>query len=58
MRRWYYETVLREATRPADLARYLDGETLVSLWPELYLPKGVRRAWEEQHQALRAPVRA
>ena len=43
LRRWYYETVLREATRPADLAAYLDGETLVSLWPELYLPKGVRR---------------
>jgi DNA invertase Pin-like site-specific DNA recombinase len=58
LRRWYYETVLREATRPADLARHLDGETLVSIWPELYLPKGVRRAWEEHHPALRAPVRA
>jgi DNA invertase Pin-like site-specific DNA recombinase len=58
LRRWYYETVLREATRPGDLAAYLDGETLVGLWPELYLPKGVRRGWEEQHQALRAPVRA
>ena len=58
VRRWYYETVLREATRPADLARYLDGETLAGLWPELYLPKGVRRAWEEHHPALRAPVRA
>jgi len=58
LRRWYYETVLREATRPADLAAYLDGETLVGLWPELYLPKGVRRAWEEHHPALRAPVSA
>ncbi len=58
LRRWYYETVLREATRPADLACYLDGETLADLWPELYLPKGVRRAWEEHHPALRAPVRA
>jgi len=58
LRRWYYETVLREATRPADLADYLDGETLVSIWPDLYLPKGVRRGWEEQHQALRSPVRA
>jgi DNA invertase Pin-like site-specific DNA recombinase len=58
LRRWYYETVLREATRPADLAAYLDGETLVGIWPELYLPKGIRRAWEEHHPALRAPVRA
>jgi DNA invertase Pin-like site-specific DNA recombinase len=58
LRRWYYETVLREATRPGDLAAYLDGETLVSIWPELYLPKGVRRGWEEHHQALRARVSA
>ena len=58
LRRWYYETVLREATRQADLAAYLDGETLVSLWPELYLPKGVRRGWEDHHTSLRAPVSA
>jgi DNA invertase Pin-like site-specific DNA recombinase len=58
LRRWYYETVLREATRPADLTAYLDWETLVALWPDLHLPKGVRRGWEEQHPALRSPVRA
>jgi DNA invertase Pin-like site-specific DNA recombinase len=58
LRRWYYETVLREATRPADLACYLDGDTLVSIWPDLYLPKGVRRGWEERHPALRSRVRA
>jgi DNA invertase Pin-like site-specific DNA recombinase len=58
LRRWYYETVLREATRPADLAAYLDGEMLVSIWPELYLPKGVRRGWEDHHPALRARVSA
>lgn len=57
-RRWYYETVLREASRPDDLAAFLDGATLTRLWPELYLPKGVRRAWEEQHPALRAAVAA
>jgi hypothetical protein len=57
-RRWYYETVLREATRPDDLTAYLDGATLVRLWPELYLPKGVRRAWEERHPSLRAAVAA
>ena len=57
-RLWYYQTVLREASRPADLTAYLDSGTLVGLWPDLYLPKGVRRAWEEQHPALRTPVPA
>jgi hypothetical protein len=57
-RRWYYETVLREASRPGDLTAYLDGATLARLWPDLYLPKGVRRAWEERHPALRAAVAA
>jgi hypothetical protein len=54
MRRWLYQTVLREAGRPEDLTAYLDGDTLIALWPELYLPKGVRQAWEDQHPALRA----
>ena len=57
-RLWYYQTVLREASRPADLAGHLDGVTLTRLWPDLYLPRGVRRAWEESHPALRAAVRA
>lgn len=52
--RWYYETVLREASRPDDLARYLDRATLARLWPALFLPRGVRQAWEERHPALRA----
>jgi len=54
MLRALYETVLREASRPDDLTRYLNGEALVAVWPELFLPKGVRRAWEEQHPELRA----
>jgi DNA invertase Pin-like site-specific DNA recombinase len=58
LRLLYYQTVLREASRPADLTACLDAGTLVALWPDLYLPKGVRRAWEEQHQALRSQVRA
>jgi prevent-host-death family protein len=49
-----HETVLREASRPGDLSNYLNGEILVAVWPGLYLPKGVRRAWEDQHPALRA----
>ena len=53
MMAWMYQTVLREAASPADLA-FLNGDMLTALWPELYLPKGVRQAWEEQHPALRA----
>jgi hypothetical protein len=58
MRRWLYQTVLREASQPEDLAAYLDGGTLVALWPELFLPPGVRQAWEEQHPVLRAAAAA
>jgi hypothetical protein len=54
MRIWLYQTVLREASRPADLTTYLDSHTLIALWPDLYLPKGVRQAWEDQHPTLRA----
>jgi hypothetical protein len=53
MRAWMYETVLREAGRPEDLA-YLDGATLAALWPDLYLPRGVRQAWEDRHPVLLA----
>jgi len=41
-------------SRPDDLASYLNGEVLVAVWPELFLPKGLRRAWEDRHRALRA----
>jgi hypothetical protein len=58
MRRWLYEIVLREAAGPEDLTRFLDRETLIALWPELYLPKGVRQAWEEHHLVLRAAAAA
>jgi hypothetical protein len=56
--RWIYETVLQNATRPDDLVTLLDGATLVALWPRLFLPKGVRRAWEDEHPALRAAAPA
>lgn len=54
MRQAMYEAVLREASRPEDLTSYLNGGLLVATWPELYLPKGLRRAWEDRHPALRA----
>jgi hypothetical protein len=55
---WVYQIVLREASGTNDLA-YLNGETLIALWPDLHLPKGVRQAWEDQHPELHAaPVPA
>uniref|UniRef100_UPI0026AFA9AB hypothetical protein n=1 Tax=Micromonospora yangpuensis TaxID=683228 RepID=UPI0026AFA9AB len=51
---WMYETVLTEAAHSDELRAWLHGPTLIGLWPQLYLPRGVRRAWEEHHPALRA----
>lgn len=51
---WVYEMVLREATRSEDLALYLNGAMLAGIWPDLWLPAGVRQAWEEHHPALAA----
>ena len=53
-RQWVYETVLQEASRPEDLTGFLDGAALVALWPRLFVPDGVRRAWEDEHPVLRA----
>jgi hypothetical protein len=54
LRRWLYQIVLREASRPEDLTGYLDRDTLIAVWLELALPKGVRQAWEKHHSQLRA----
>jgi hypothetical protein len=58
MRQWLYEIVLREASRLEDLAAYLDHDTLIALWPRLYLSESVRQAWEERHPVLRAAATA
>lgn len=50
---WMYENVLREAIRVDELRTFLDGPTLVRLWPELNLPRAVRAAWEARHPRLR-----
>jgi hypothetical protein len=55
---WMYETVLREAATDDELRTWLHGPTLVRLWPDLYLPAGVRQAWEERHPALRVHTAA
>jgi hypothetical protein len=49
---WTYETVLREAVSVEELERWLDGPTLVRLWPDLYLPAVVRQAWQQRHPDL------
>lgn len=58
MRLWLYQTVLREAAASEDLSSYLDRGLLIELWPELYLPRGVRRAWEDRFPELRAAAAA
>jgi len=54
MLQWLEEIVLRAAAAPEDLTRFLHCETLTTLWPELYLPNGVRQAGDEHHPVLRA----
>jgi hypothetical protein len=44
--------VLNEAIHSEELSSYLNGNRLVAVWRDLYLPKGVRPAWEERHPAL------
>lgn len=53
-RRQVFEIVLREARRPGDLAAFLNGAMLTALWQEIFLPRPVRKAWENQHPALRS----
>jgi hypothetical protein len=55
---WVYETVLREAVTVEELRTWLDGPTLVRLWADLFVPRGVRQAWEERHPVLRARAHA
>lgn len=47
-----YRIVLAEAAAESDLTTWLEQDTLVALWPDLYLPRPVRRAWEDRHPEL------
>ena len=58
MLRSMYQIVLGEAIRAEELTTYLNRDVLLAVWRDLYLPKGVRRAWEEMHPALRAAAPA
>lgn len=47
-----YRIVLLEAGSVADLQRWLSRDQLVGMWPDLYLPRVVRAAWEQRHPVL------
>lgn len=47
-----YEVVLAEAAVVGDVAAWVNGAELERLWPDLYLPRAVRQAWEEAHPRL------
>ena len=47
-----YRTVINEAASPVDLHTYLHRATLVALWPSMWLPVAVRRAWEDHFPEL------
>ena len=51
--RWMYETVLREAVTADELRSWLDGPTLIRIWPDLYVPRRIRDMWESRYPALR-----
>jgi hypothetical protein len=53
MLRTVYEVVLQESVQAGELATWLNGYKLAEVWPQLWLPKGVRRAWEERHPQVR-----
>jgi hypothetical protein len=52
-----YEVVFDAARTEADLAEYINGETLARVWPDVALAPRVRRAWEAAHPDL-LPVTA
>jgi len=58
MLRSMYEKVLRDAIRMEDLTRFLNGGTLLAVWRDLFLPRDVRRAWEDRHPVLRRAATA
>jgi hypothetical protein len=51
-----YQTVLNQASTPAQLHRWLDDYTLRRIWPTLWLPARVRAAWEATFPELAGPT--
>lgn len=55
---WMYEMVLTDAVTVEELRTWLHGPTLQRLWPDIFVPQGVREAWELRHPGLRARAAA
>ncbi|HET6483572.1 MAG TPA: hypothetical protein VFG35_26515 [Actinoplanes sp.] len=53
-----YQTVLNQAATADDLARWLNGDTLRRVWPDLWLPARLRALWQSRFPELSAPPRA
>ncbi|WP_433371952.1 hypothetical protein ACQPZX_48505 [Actinoplanes sp. CA-142083] len=53
-----YQTVLNQAASPADLAKWLDAETLRRVWPTLWLPGRLRALWRARFPELADPPQA
>ena len=51
-RRIVYERVLREAATTEEVARFVNGAILVTVWPRLFLPRRVLQLWEERFPEL------
>jgi hypothetical protein len=49
-----YQTVLNEATTRDDLNRWLNADTLMRLWPILWVPARVRLLWQSRFPELAA----
>ena len=47
-----YRAVLNEAATPDDLSNYLDRDTLIELWPTMWLPAALRLRWEDRFPEL------
>lgn len=47
-----YRVVLLKAGSPLDHEQWLDRDELLRLWPDLYLPRVVRAAWQVEHPVL------
>lgn len=50
-----YQTVLNQAATDADLCRWLDGATLLRLWPSMWLPARLRLLWQARLPELVTP---
>ena len=48
-----YERVIRQATAADDLRSYLNEAVLRRVWRRLFLPRDVRRSWEQRFPGLR-----